>query len=145
MSVLIKVRTPDPASATATYTFGRRSLPVQPVLMTIAIIPIYRVDRGEVQHITGRAGCCIPYTRTKIIHIDYYNYLRLLEDVIIHTLSDFNIISERVDGFTGCGLMEEGRVYRDQDYKVTMHGLSLNANNDLTFRRLSRAIYTELK
>lgn len=125
-----------------TYTLGRRSLPVQPVLDDNCGngIPIYRVDRGggATYHGPGQV-VAYPILGLRSYTLDYYNYLRLLEDVIIHTLSDFNITSDRVDGFTGVWVdgKKVGSIGIRIIRGITMHGLSLNVNNDLTpFRKI---------
>ena len=117
------------------YTLGRRSQPVQPVLDDCSNgIPVYRVDRGggATYHGPGQA-VAYPVLGLRSYTSDYYNYLRMLEDVIIHTLSDFNIVSVRVNGFTGVWVGKRKiasigvRIIRG----ITMHGFSLNVNNDL--------------
>jgi len=125
-----------------TYTLGRRSLSVQPVLDDNcgSVIPIYRVDRGggATYHGPGQV-VAYPILGLRSYTLDYYNYLRLLEDVIINTLSDFNIISERVDGFTGVWVdgKKVGSIGIRIIRGITMHGFSLNVNNDLTpFRKI---------
>lgn len=119
------------------YTLGRRSLPVQPALDESGSnrIPVYRVDRGggATYHGPGQA-VAYPVLGLRSYTSDYYSYLRMLEEVIIHTLSDFNIASVRVHGFTGVWVENKKiasigvRIIRG----ITMHGFSLNVNNDLS-------------
>ncbi len=116
------------------YTLGRRSLPVY-YDCDSSKIPFYRVDRGggATYHGPGQA-VAYPILGLKSYASDYCSYLRMLEDVIINTLSDFNISSERLSGLTGVWTGEKKigsigvRIIRG----ITMHGFSLNVNNDLT-------------
>jgi len=72
---------------------------------------------------------------------DIHKFLRYLEEAIILTLKDFDIQSGRIDGLTGVWLD-----YDDSDRArkicamgircsrwITMHGLALNVNTDLTY------------
>jgi lipoyl(octanoyl) transferase len=72
---------------------------------------------------------------------DIHLYMRTLEEAVIQTLSDFNIIAGRYPGFTGVWLdaddNEKARKICAMGVKtsrwVTMHGLALNVNTDLTY------------
>ena len=71
---------------------------------------------------------------------DIHKYLRLIEDVIILTLKNYNIIAERVDGETGVWINSK-TPYPEKicamgiraSRWVTMHGLALNINTDLSY------------
>ena len=71
---------------------------------------------------------------------DIHKYLRLMEDVIILTLKKYNIIAERVDGETGVWINSK-TPYPEKicamgiraSRWVTMHGLALNINTDLSY------------
>ena len=119
-----------------TYTFGRRSQPGQPVFDEEGPDgpAIYRVDRG------GGATCHgpgqivgYPIIGLKDYTTDLHAYLRMLEEVMMGALKDFQIESQRLKGYTGVWMEGEKigsigvRVIRG----VTMHGFSLNVNNDL--------------
>jgi lipoyl(octanoyl) transferase len=72
---------------------------------------------------------------------DIHRYMRLLEESIILTLSDYGISAGRIDGLTGVWLDHEGgpnpRKICAMGVKasrwVTMHGFALNVNTDLSY------------
>ena len=71
---------------------------------------------------------------------DIHKYLRLLEEVVILTLKDYGIKGERSEGETGVWLdvgLHNARKICAFGVKssrwVTMHGLALNINPDLSF------------
>ena len=71
---------------------------------------------------------------------DIHKYLRLLEEVIILTLAEYNIIGERSQGETGVWLGVGTPFIRKicamgvrASRWVTMHGLALNVNADLGY------------
>ncbi len=118
-----------------TYTFGRRSQVGQypPPLMRGGA-DIFRVDRGggATYHGPGQL-IAYPIVELKSYTTDFYTYLRMLEEVMIGTLAGFNIRSQCLKGYTGVWVDGEKigsigvRIIRG----YTMHGLSLNVNNDL--------------
>lgn len=71
---------------------------------------------------------------------DIHKYLRLLEEVIILTLAEYNIIGERSEGETGVWLGVGTPFIRKicamgvrASRWVTMHGFALNVNADLGY------------
>jgi lipoyl(octanoyl) transferase len=72
---------------------------------------------------------------------DIHKYLRLLEEAIILTLSDYGIQAGRIDGLTGVWLdhlaQENPRKICAMGVKssrwVTMHGFAFNLNADLSY------------
>ncbi len=71
---------------------------------------------------------------------DIHRYLRTLEEAVIHTLAEFGIEGDRIDGLTGvwvgkgtdnprkiCALGVKSSRW------VTMHGIGFNVNSDLTY------------
>ncbi len=72
---------------------------------------------------------------------DIHKYLRLLEEAVILTLSDFGIPAGRIEGLTGVWIdhikQQNPRKICAMGVKssrwVTMHGLALNVNTDLSY------------
>ncbi len=94
---------------------------------------IYRTDRGGAATYHGPGQIvCYPIIGMKSYTEDYYHYLRILEDVMIKTLQDYKIKSGRVEGYTGvwAGKEKIGFVGVRIVGGTTMHGFSLNVNND---------------
>jgi len=95
---------------------------------------IYWVDRGGGATYHGPGQIVgYPIIGLKDYTTDLHVYLRMLEEVMIGVLKDFQIESQRLKGYTGVWVGGEKigsigvRVIRG----VTMHGFSLNVNNDL--------------
>ena len=122
-----------------TYTFGRRTRAGLAILSEekIPLNPpsdIYWVDRGGGATYHGPGQIVgYPIIGLKDYTADLHVYLRMLEEVMIGVLKDFQIESQRLNGYTGVWVCGEKigsigvRVIRG----VTMHGFSLNVNNDL--------------
>lgn len=72
---------------------------------------------------------------------DIHKYLRFLEEAVILTLADYNITAGRIDGLTGVWLDHEKKLFPRKicalgvkaSRWVTMHGLALNINTDLSY------------
>ena len=65
---------------------------------------------------------------------DYYQYLRMLEDVMIRTLIDFGIAARQNEGYTGVWVdnAKIGFIGVRMSFGYAMHGFSLNVNNDVS-------------
>ncbi|MBI5307267.1 MAG: lipoyl(octanoyl) transferase LipB [Planctomycetes bacterium] len=65
---------------------------------------------------------------------DYYHYLRMLEEVMLRTLLGFGIGAVRREGYTGVWVdnAKIGFIGVRLALGFTMHGFSLNVNNDLS-------------
>lgn len=103
----------------------------------------YRINRGGDITYHG-PGQLVAYPILDLDHFftDIHKYLRYLEEAVILTLADFGIKAGRVDGLTGVWIdFEEGakdpRKICAMGVKssrwVTMHGLALNVNTDLSY------------
>lgn len=83
---------------------------------------------------------CYPVLDLDNFFTDIHKYLRFLEETIIRTLNDFGIVSERSQNETGVWIDSDlvfSRKICAMGVKasrwVTMHGLALNVNNDLSY------------
>ena len=83
---------------------------------------------------------CYPILDLDNFFTDIHKYLRLLEETIIRTLNDFGIVSARSQNETGVWIDSDlvfSRKICAMGVKasrwVTMHGLALNVNNDLSY------------
>jgi lipoate-protein ligase B len=121
-----------------TYTLGRRDKKTNHFLTDENQLrnmgySIYRTDRGGAATYHGPGQIvCYPIIGMKSYTEDYYHYLRMLEEVMIKTLQDYKIKSGRVEGYTGvwAGKEKIGFVGVRIVGGTTMHGFSLNVNND---------------
>jgi lipoyl(octanoyl) transferase len=72
---------------------------------------------------------------------DIHQYMRLLEEAVIQTLAEFKIAAGRIKGLTGVWIEHENEKRARKicalgvktSRWVTMHGLALNVNTDLTY------------
>ncbi len=72
---------------------------------------------------------------------DVHRYLRLLENAVIHTLMDFGLKSVVIQGLTGVWINPSHPIHARKicaigirlSRWITMHGLALNVNTDLSY------------
>jgi lipoate-protein ligase B len=129
-----------------TYTIGRRGNTDQLLISEEELMrrgySVYTVDRGGAITYHGPGQIVgYPILNMKSYTDDYYEYLRMLEEVMIRALSAFGIYAGRRTGFTGVWVNGESNSVRIKKIGsigvrivkgYTMHGFSLNVNNDLT-------------
>jgi lipoate-protein ligase B len=121
-----------------TFTFGRRykeaNLISNKEYYERNGFAVYKTDRGGLATYHG-PGQVVGYPIVKMgtYTKDYYQYLRMLEEVMIRTLSDFGIAAGRKAEYTGVWVNEAkiGFIGVRIALGYTMHGFSLNVNNDL--------------
>ena len=103
-------------------------------------ILFFKIDRGGDITYHG-PGQIVGYPILDLDHFftDIHKYLRLLEQVIIDTLDDFEIMATRSNGETGVWLDVNTPFARKicamgirASRWVTMHGFSLNVNTNLS-------------
>ena len=127
------------------YTLGKsgdiNNLLIDDSVLNKNNIEVVRTNRGGDITFHGPGQLVVyPIFDLDNFFTDIHKYLRLIEDVIILTLKNYNIIAERVDGETGVWINSKTpypekicamgiRVSR----WVTMHGLALNVNTDLSY------------
>lgn len=96
---------------------------------------VYKTDRGGLATYHGPGQVVgYPVIRMLAYTSDYYYYLRMLEEVMIRTLFGFDIVAERKEGYTGVWVKGEkiGFIGVRMVLGCTMHGFSLNVNNDVS-------------
>jgi len=122
-----------------TFTFGRRykeaNLVSNKEYYENIGFAVYKTDRGGLATYHG-PGQAVGYPIIKMNDYtrDYYQYLRMLEEVMIRTLADFGIAAGRNEGYTGIWVNQAkiGFIGVRIALGYAMHGFSLNVNNDLS-------------
>ena len=84
---------------------------------------------------------CYPIIDMENFFTDIHKYMRLLEEAVILTLSDYGIVAGRIAGLTGVWLDHEAQINPRKicamgvktSRWVTMHGLALNVNTNLDY------------
>ena len=133
------------------YTLGKSGRPEHLLLneteLTVKGAQFYPINRGGDITYHGPGQVVVyPILDLDNFFTDIHRYLRLLEEAVILTLADCNLHAGRIPGLTGVWLDYEQQ--RDAARKnprkicamgvkasrwVTMHGLALNVNTDLSY------------
>jgi lipoyl(octanoyl) transferase len=101
----------------------------------------YKINRGGDITFHG-PGQIVVYPILDLYNFftDIHKYLRFLEQAVIETLAEFGIVAGRMDGLTGVWIGMESPNPRKicamgvrASRWVTMHGLALNVNTDLSY------------
>jgi lipoyl(octanoyl) transferase len=123
-----------------TFTIGRRAKE-NGVLATAELLRNLGVDVFE----TNRGGKVTYHGLGQIVGYpiislspdreDVHKYVRDLEEVVIRTLSDLDIVAFRIEGLTGVHTPEGKVAAIGVHIKrwVTTHGFALNVNTDLSY------------
>ena len=122
-----------------TFTYGRRykegNLIANKEYYENLGFAVYKTDRGGLATYHG-PGQLVGYPIIKISSYtkDYYQYLHMLEDVMIRTQIDFGIAARRNEGYTGVWVdnAKIGFIGVRMSFGYAMHGFSLNVNNDVS-------------
>lgn len=127
------------------YTLGKSgaesNLLINPETLLEKGATFYKINRGGdiTYHGPGQL-VMYPIFDLDQFFTDIHKYMRYLEEAVILTLSEFGIKSERVPGATGVWLdvgTENERKICAMGVKssrwVTMHGIALNVNPDLSY------------
>jgi len=117
-------------------TGSLENLLTEPSYLESKGIDVIEIDRGGDITFHG-PGQLVGYPILDLsqFHKDIHWYLRNIEEVIIHTLSDFGIQGERLPGLTGVWVKKKKicaigvKVTR----WVTMHGFALNVSTNLDY------------
>lgn len=103
-------------------------------------IGFYHIERGGDVTYHGPGQLVVyPILDLENHRLGVKAYVNLLEEVVIRTLEEYGIIGERVDGASGVwiakGTAEERKIcalgVKCSRY-ITMHGLALNVNTDMS-------------
>lgn len=101
----------------------------------------YKINRGGDITYHG-PGQLVAYPIFDLDHFftDIHKYMRFLEEAVIQTLADFEIIGGRVEGLTGVWIEGDTPKARKicalgvkSSRWVTMHGIGFNVNSDLNY------------
>jgi lipoyl(octanoyl) transferase len=127
------------------YTLGKsgdvENLLLNEMQLALKAATFYKINRGGdiTYHGPGQI-VGYPILDLENFFTDIHKYLRFLEEVIILTLAEYNIIGARSAGETGVWLDAETPFARKicalgvrASRWVTMHGFALNVNTDLGY------------
>lgn len=127
------------------YTLGksgkREHLLVAEELLKRYEASYYEINRGGDITYHG-PGQLVMYPIFDLDHFftDIHKYMRFLEEAVILTLGEFGVKADRVDGLTGVwldgGTPSERKICAmgvKSSRWVTMHGIALNVNTDLSY------------
>lgn len=107
-------------------------------------IQYYKINRGGdiTYHGPGQI-VGYPILDLEQFKLGVKEYIHAMEEVIIKTLADYNIRSERLEGATGVWLDTDKPAVRKicaigvrASRHITMHGFAFNVNTDLSFYNL---------
>jgi lipoyl(octanoyl) transferase len=97
-------------------------------------VEVHRSDRGgELTYHGPGQLVSYPILNLRTLNIGVKKYISLLEQVIINTLSDYGISSERKKGYPGVWTIGQKIASIGVSVKngITMHGSALNVSTDL--------------
>ncbi|AHM60980.1 Octanoyltransferase [Flammeovirgaceae bacterium 311] len=128
------------------YTLGKSGKPEHLLLdeagLRQAKASYYKINRGGdiTYHGPGQL-VAYPLLDLENFFTDIHQYLRLLEEAIIYTLADYGLEAGRIPGLTGVWLDHIEQVNPRKicamgvkcSRWVTMHGLALNVNTNLSY------------
>lgn len=127
------------------YTLGKSgkedNLLINEAMLRERGAEFYKINRGGDITYHG-PGQLVMYPIFDLDHFftDIHKYMRYLEEAVILTLAEFGIKGGRVDGLTGVwidgGSPQERKICAmgvKSSRWVTMHGIALNVNADLSY------------
>lgn len=101
----------------------------------------YKINRGgDITHHGPGQLVAYPILDLEKFYTDIHRFLRELEDVVIETIKPYGIIGDRYPGYTGVWVDPTNDSLARKicamgircSRWVTMHGIALNVNNDLS-------------
>ena len=118
------------------YTLGKNANENHLLQSRDQSVDVFNIERGGDITFHG-PGQLVGYP---ILDLSHYKksiswYMRILEQIIIDTVSEFGIEAKRIEGLTGVWVGDEKIAALGVRIRrwVTMHGFSINVNTDLTF------------
>jgi len=105
-------------------------------------VSFFKTDRGGDITYHGAGQIVVyPIFDLEHFHIGLKRYIHLLEEAVIRFLADYNLKGERLEGATGVWLDPDmpGKARKicaigvKSSRYITMHGLALNINTDLSY------------
>ena len=127
------------------YTIGKsgnlNNLLIDDPILKKKNIEFFKTNRGGDITFHGPGQLVVyPILDLDNFFTDIHKYLRLLEDVVIFSLNEFNIQAERIVGETGVWIKGKKSLPNKicamgvrASRWVTMHGFALNINTDLSY------------
>lgn len=103
-------------------------------------VEVFRIERGGDVTYHGPGQLVVyPLIDLEAHHLGVKSYIHLLEEAVIATIGEYGIKGERIDGATGVWIGKDTPEERKIcaigvkcSRFVTMHGLALNVNTDLS-------------
>ena len=118
------------------YTLGKNSNEDHLLQSRDKNVPVYQIERGGEVTFHG-PGQLVGYPILDLHHhrLSVSWYMRTLEEILIQTLGQFGIESQRREGLTGVWVREEKIAALGVRLSrwISMHGFALNVNTDLKF------------
>ena len=118
------------------YTLGKNSNEDHLLQSRDKHVPVYQIERGGDVTFHG-PGQLVGYPILDLHHhrLSVSWYMRTLEEILIQTLRQFGIESQRREGLTGVWVREEKIAALGVRLSrwISMHGFALNVNTDLKF------------
>ena len=118
------------------YTLGKNSNEDHLLQSRDKHVPVYQIERGGDVTFHG-PGQLVGYPILDLHHhrLSVSWYMRTLEKILIQTLGQFGIESQRREGLTGVWVKEEKIAALGVRLSrwISMHGFALNVNTDLKF------------
>lgn len=123
-----------------TYTIGKSGddnhLLAREAELLAAGVTVFHNDRGGdiTYHGPGQI-VGYPILNLQNHYLDLHRYLRDLEEVVIGTLKDFDVVATRKPEYTGVWVDNEKicAIGVKTSKWITMHGFALNVNTDLSY------------
>ncbi len=118
------------------YTLGKNSNENHLLQTRDRHVPVYHIERGGDVTFHG-PGQLVGYPILDLHHhrLSVSWYMRTLEEILIQTLGQFGIESQRREGLTGVWVREEKIAALGVRLSrwISMHGFALNVTTDLKF------------